>query len=90
MVVLTAAATIAVDCYADIVLPAAPVVNDACGNPMTLIAGPVEGTVPDCEGDVINTWTFEDCTGATVDYIHTVTIDIPLPTTPDQNTDDVD
>ena len=36
--------------------------------------GPVEGTVPACEGDVTYTWTYTDCAGFTHDYVHTVTI----------------
>ena len=29
--------------------------------------GPVEGTVPACEGDVTYTWTYTDCAGFTHD-----------------------
>src|SRR5512146_504130 len=75
-----------VTCYAAIVLPTPPVVNDACGTPMTM-TGPVESTPPDCEGQLTYTWTYEDCTGATVDYVHTVTIDIPAPTAPAPTSD---
>ena len=46
------------------------------------MTGPVESTPPLCEGDLTYTWTYEDCTGATVEYVHTVTIDIPAPTAP--------
>ncbi len=46
---------------------------------MTVVSAAVEGTVPACEGDVTYTWTYEDCTGEQVQYVHTVTIDIPLP-----------
>jgi hypothetical protein len=65
-----------VSCYDDIQLPAAPVVTDACGNEITP-AGPVESTVPGCEGDVTYTWTYTDCAGSTQNYVHTVTIDMP-------------
>ena len=68
-----------VDCYADIVLPTPTAPNDACGTAMTVVSAAVEGTVPACEGDVTYTWTYEDCSGAQVQYVHTVTIDIPLP-----------
>jgi hypothetical protein len=63
-----------VACYADIILPAPPVVNDNCGDPLTP-TGPVEGTVPGCEGDITYTWTYADCEGNTQDYVHTVTIE---------------
>ena len=77
--------TAAVDCYADIVLPTPPTVTDDCGTTLTP-TGPVEGTVPACEGDVTYTWTYTDCAGFTHDYVHTVTITrvdftAPTPTT---------
>ena len=77
--------TAAVDCYADIVLPTPPTVTDDCGTTLTP-TGPVEGTVPACEGDVTYTWTYTDCAGFTHDYVHTVTITrvdftAPSPTT---------
>ncbi|HLF63580.1 MAG TPA: hypothetical protein VI603_07500, partial [Saprospiraceae bacterium] len=65
-----------VNCYADIVLPAPPTVFDACGTEL-IPGGPVEGSVPLCEGDITYTWTYTDCAGSTHDYVHTVTIDIP-------------
>ncbi len=82
--------TDAVDCYADIVLPTPTAPNDACGAPMTVVSAAVEGTVPACEGDVTYTWTYEDCTGEQVQYVHTVTIDIPLPAAIAPTTDAVD
>jgi hypothetical protein len=63
-----------VACYADIVLPAPPAVNDHCGDPITP-TGPVESTVPACEGDITYTWTYTDCEGNTHDWVHTVTIE---------------
>ena len=80
----------AVDCYADIVLPTPTAPNDACGTLMTVVSAAVEGTVPGCEGDVTYTWTYEDCAGAQVQYVHTVTIDIPLPAANCTNLDAVD
>ncbi|WP_430974654.1 hypothetical protein, partial [Sunxiuqinia rutila] len=67
--------TVTVACYNDIVLPTPPMFTDNCGNEITNITGPVEGTVPGCEGDVTYTWTYSDCEGNTQDYVHTVTIE---------------
>ena len=36
--------------------------------------------ITNCEGQVTYTWTYTDCAGESVDYVHTVTIDIPPPT----------
>ena len=63
-----------VDCYANIVLPAPPTVEDNCGVVLTP-TGPVESTPPSCEGDITYTWTYTDCEGNTEDYVHTVTIE---------------
>jgi hypothetical protein len=63
-----------VDCYGNIVLPAPPTVYDNCGVEITDITGPVEGTIPECEGEVTYTWTYTDCAGYTQLYVHTVTI----------------
>jgi len=70
-----------VDCYANITLPAPPTVYDNCGVEL-FPTGPVEGTVPECEGDVTYTWTYTDCEGNTRQYVHTVTIDMPDFTVP--------
>jgi hypothetical protein len=45
-----------VDCYANIVLPAPPVVTDNCGVTLTP-TGPVETGTVVCEGDFTYTWT---------------------------------
>jgi peptide methionine sulfoxide reductase MsrA len=68
-----------VDCYANIVLPAPPVVTDNCGVTLTP-TGPVETGSVVCEGDFTYTWTYTDCEGNTQDYVHTVTIEYdPFP-----------
>jgi hypothetical protein len=51
-----------VDCYANIVLPAPPVVTDNCGVTLTP-TGPVETGSVVCEGDYTYTWTYTDCEG---------------------------
>jgi hypothetical protein len=78
-----------VDCYANIVLPAPPVVTDNCGVTLTP-TGPVETGTVLCEGDFTYTWTYTDCEGNTQDYVHTVTIEYdPFPAIP-PTTDVVD
>jgi hypothetical protein len=47
-----------VDCYANIVLPAPPVVTDNCGVTLTP-TGPVETGSVVCEGDYTYTWTIQ-------------------------------
>src|SRR5690606_39424635 len=56
------AASETVECIADFDFTAhiLPTVLDACGNEL-IPTGPVESTVPDCEGDVTYTWTYTDC-----------------------------
>jgi hypothetical protein len=49
-----------VDCYANIVLPAPPVITDNCGVTLTP-TGPVETGSVVCEGDYTYTWTYTDC-----------------------------
>jgi hypothetical protein len=63
-----------VDCYANIVLPAPPVITDNCGVTLTP-TGPVETGSVVCEGDYTYTWTYTDCEGNSQDYVHTVTIE---------------
>ena len=82
--------TDAVDCYADIVLPAPPTVFDHCGTEELIPTGPVESTPPTCNGDVTYTWTYTDCAGFTHDYVHTVTITRIDFTPPAPTTDEVD
>jgi uncharacterized repeat protein (TIGR01451 family) len=71
--------TATVACVADIVMPALPVVVDNCGNTLTGVPGTAP-TAPDCEGDMVYTWTYTDCEGNFQVYTHTVTIEyLPFP-----------
>jgi gliding motility-associated-like protein len=65
-----------VNCLADAqVQPAAPAVNDQCGNALTpVITTPVD--IP-CEGTMDWVFTYTDCAGNTADWTYTYTIDIP-------------
>ncbi|MDX2360731.1 MAG: gliding motility-associated C-terminal domain-containing protein, partial [Crocinitomicaceae bacterium] len=66
-----------VDCPSDaLVQPAdAGLVNDACGNAIIpTVATPV---AVGCEGDMVWTFTYTDCAGNTLDWIHTYTVDMP-------------
>ncbi len=62
-----------VDAAMDIVMPVLPVVKDNCGNTIVPI-GPSISPMPSCEGVVIYTWTYADCSGYSQDYVHVVTI----------------
>jgi len=77
-----------VACVADIVVPTPPVVNDACGYPIT----PVAGNLPDpadCEGDMVYSWTYTDCAGNEHTWTHTVTVDMADFTMPDNTSETV-
>jgi gliding motility-associated-like protein len=63
-----------VACAASIVTPIVPIVTDNCGNTLTPSA-PLISTAPACNGDVIYTYTFTDCTGNTHDWVYTYTIE---------------
>jgi len=62
-------------CPGDIDMPAPPEVNDNCGNELDPIGDPVISEIPDCEGMVTVTWTFEDCAGNTDDFTGTFIIE---------------
>ena len=63
-----------VPCVSDAqVVPTPPVVNNSCGDPLTL-TGPVVGADPVCSGTKTYTWTYTDCTGTTGNWVYTYTI----------------
>ncbi|PKQ45511.1 HYR-like domain-containing protein, partial [Confluentibacter flavum] len=61
-----------VECIADAVQPAAPVVTDACGTEIVPVV--TENTDPTCEGDKIYTFTYTDCAGNESVYTYTYKI----------------
>ncbi len=63
-----------VACVDDIVVPTPPVVKDNCGNLLTPVAGTAP-TAPECEGEMVYTWTYTDCEGNQQTYTHTVNIE---------------
>ena len=63
-----------VECLADVYIPTAPVVADACGN--TMVPVMTENADPLCEGDKIYTFTYTDCAGNTADWTYTFTLDV--------------
>ncbi|WP_235298837.1 HYR-like domain-containing protein [Portibacter marinus] len=69
-----------VQCYNDIILPSPPQILDDCGNEI-VPSGPIESDVPECSGEITYTWTYLDCQGNEVYYIHTVTLDDTTPPT---------
>jgi len=64
--------TSSVVCIADVVVPSAPVVTDACGNTLTAVM--TQNANPICVGDKIFTFTYTDCAGNVA--VHTNTISI--------------
>ncbi|MGQ7871454.1 HYR-like domain-containing protein, partial [Sunxiuqinia sp. sy24] len=64
-------------CVDDVVPPTPPVVYDACGNPITPVAGATPAT-PACNGEMVYTWTYTDCEGNTHDWTHTIIISAPV------------
>ena len=71
-----------VACISDAqVVPTPPNVNDTCGNPVTP-TGPVVGPDPVCSGTKTYTWTYVDCSGASLDWVYTYTISPPTISAP--------
>ncbi|MGY3795598.1 DUF7507 domain-containing protein [Aquimarina sp. 433] len=74
-----------VECLADATQPAAPVVTDSSGTPITPVI--TENTDPTCEGDKVYTYTYTDCAGNDSIYTFTYTIDVTtLPVVPANGT----
>jgi hypothetical protein len=61
--------------------PTVPVINDACGNPMTP-SQPVISPDPVCAGTKTYTYTFTDCAGQSYQWVYTYTISAPTVTMP--------
>src|SRR5205085_2763325 len=64
-----------VACIALATAPAAPPVNDNCGNPITPTGPAVGGTYDGCEGTRTYTYTYTDCEGNTHNWVYTYTIE---------------
>ena len=65
-----------ISCIAELYTPQNPSVNDAYGNPITNVTGPVVSENPACEGDVTYVWTYTDCSGKfSHDWTYTFTIE---------------
>jgi hypothetical protein len=74
-----------VECGADAVAPALPVVEDVCGNVLTPAAPVLSGTYVDCEGTIIYTYRYTDCSGLTYDWTYTYTVDYMTALVPPAN-----
>jgi gliding motility-associated-like protein len=74
--VLPANGASTVNCVANAqVQPAAPVVNDVCGNAITpTVTAPAAVA---CEGPMVWTFTYTDCAGNTANWTYTYTVDMP-------------
>jgi uncharacterized repeat protein (TIGR01451 family) len=69
------AATVA--CPSEVMAPAAPVLYDNCERPLTFI-GVTEPMIPECAGEVIFTYTWEDCAGVEYTWNYVFTIEDPV------------
>src|SRR5678809_632918 len=85
---LPANGTSTVNCPADAVAPTPPVVTDACGKPVTAVAGTAP-SAPACNGDMVYTFTYSDCAGHTHNWTYTYTINVPDFTLPANGTSTV-
>src|SRR4026209_1969867 len=65
-----------VTCPALAVPPTPPTVADACGNNITPTPGPAPSPLA-CEGDMVYTFTYADCSGNSHVWTYTYTIDMP-------------
>ncbi|MCW2119579.1 PKD-like domain-containing protein [Flavobacterium sp. 7A] len=63
-----------VECLADAVQPAAPVVTDKCGNNITPVI--TASADPVCEGTKVYTYTYTDCASNVSVYTYTYTLDL--------------
>src|SRR5678809_820233 len=71
-----------VACISDAqVVPTPPAINNSCGT-ATSVTGPVVSPDPVCSGTKTYTWTYTDCTGFTVEYVFTYTINPPTSVVP--------
>src|SRR5688500_20201088 len=65
-----------VNCGADAVAPTPPVMQDACGNAITPVAGAAPSPLT-CEGDMVYTFTYTECASFSLVISYTYTIDNP-------------
>jgi|GEM_PF-1126291 len=64
-----------VDNLANAVEPTPPPVSDNCGNEI-IPSTPVKSETPDCQGSVVYTFTYVDCSGNSADWSYTYTIEL--------------
>jgi nitrous oxidase accessory protein NosD len=65
-----------IDCPADAVPPALPVVQDVCGATLTPSAPSIGGTnTGGCTGTITYTYTYTDCSGLQKVWVYTYTVD---------------
>ncbi len=64
-----------INCYLDAAPPTLPVIQDACGNLLTL-SGPVVGgtNTGGCDGNITYTYSYTDCDGVEYDWVYTYTV----------------
>jgi hypothetical protein len=72
-------------CFADVVAPTLPVVNDICNNIIPAPTPVISGTASshsNCYGTVIYTYIYTDCANLTFTWVYTYTISAPVVTLP--------
>jgi gliding motility-associated-like protein len=74
-----------ISCDQDIYLPTPPSINDNCG--VAISPSMSENTTPVCVGDKVYTYTYTDCTGATLDWTYTFHLNDNIPPTASNPTD---
>jgi hypothetical protein len=78
-----------VACPSEVMAPAAPVLYDNCERPLTFI-GVTEPMIPECAGEVIFTYTWEDCAGVEYTWNYVFTIEDPVVEIPADGMDNVE
>ena len=73
--VLPGNTTETVDNIDDATEPTPPPVSDNCGNEI-IPSTPVKSETPDCQGSVVYTFTYVDCSGNSADWSYTYTIEL--------------
>ncbi len=68
-----------ISCPSDITIPTPPSMVDNCGSAITPSMS--ENATPICSGDKVYTFTYTDCTGASVDWTYTFHINDNIPPT---------
>jgi len=70
-----------VNSLAEAIEPTPPSITDNCENNITPL-DPVVSAIPDCQGSIVYTYTYQDCAGNSAEWTYTYTIEIAPFTVP--------